>query len=207
MSTQILAIQIYKTIFMDILTTYRYITPETIGEQKEDVYAKGSDIQQPLIIMFDEIDELKQDTIATSNSYTATEMINIEINPLSNFNDFDKELTSWFERPSIHNTLPSFKAYFERECQALKKVSGTTFMNTSYFQQANDMKSVLDNLKQERVEMIQEVKTTEIKCWEPYKCLRMIFNKIESIETTLKKLNLLSKKQILLPLMLSRLKY
>ena len=35
--------------------------------------------------------------------------------------------------------------------------------NTAYFQQANAMASVLENVKQEREEMVQEVKITETK--------------------------------------------
>ena len=121
------------------------------------------DIQQPLIIMFNELDKLEQVAIAASNPYTATQMINIGVKLIRSFNDFENGLTSWFERPLIQHTLPNFKAYFEREYQALKRVRGTTMRHTSYFQQAIIITSVLETMKQERVEIIQEVKTQKRK--------------------------------------------
>jgi len=68
-----------QTIFLDLFTTYGYITPGELGEQKEALCAKVFDIQQPLIIMFNEMDELEQVAIDASNPYIATQMINIGI--------------------------------------------------------------------------------------------------------------------------------
>ena len=152
-----------QEILLYLFTTYGYITPEQLTEQKEALCAKVFDIQQPLIIMFNELDELEQVAIAASNPYTATQIINIGIQLIKNFNDFEKGLTSWFERPILEHTLANFKVHFEREYQALRRVRGITMKNTAYFQNANAMTSVLETIKQERVEMIQEVKNTEEK--------------------------------------------
>ena len=134
--------------------------------------------------MVNELDELEQVVIDTSNPYTGKQMINIGIKLIKNFNDFEKGLTSWFERPSIQHTLLNFRAHFEREYQSLKIIRGTTMRNTAYFQQANAMTSVLENMKQERVEMIQEVKNTETKIMIVMQMTQDHLNKIESNETT-----------------------
>ena len=85
-------------------------------------------------------------------------MVNVGIKLINNFNDFEKGLTSWFERLLNEHTLQNFKIHFEREYQSLKHVRGTTMRNTAYFQQANAITSVLEKIQQERAEMIQEVK-------------------------------------------------
>ena len=90
-------------------------------------------------------------------------MINIGVKLIRNFNDVENGLTSWFERPIIEHTLPNFKAHFKREYQALERVRRTTMRKSTYYQQANAITSVLENMKQERVEMIQEVKTQKQK--------------------------------------------
>ena len=69
--------------------------------------------------MFNELEELEQVAIAASNPYTSTQLINIGINLINNFNDFDRGLTSWFERPIEQHTFLNFKPHFEREYNPL----------------------------------------------------------------------------------------
>ena len=97
--------------------------------------------------MFNEIEELEQVAIAASNPYTCMQMVNVGDKLTKNFNDFEKELTSYFERPLTKHTLLNFKIYFERECQSLKSVRGTTMRNISYHRQANAITSVLETIQ------------------------------------------------------------
>ena len=101
--------------------------------------------------------------IAASNPYTGTQLVNIAIKLIKNFNDFEKGLVSWFERPVVAHTMLNFKAHFEREYQALKRVRGTTMRNTSYFQQANNMLTVIQTMEEEREQILTEVKDSEYK--------------------------------------------
>ena len=152
-----------QTILQYLFTTYGFITPEELKEQEDALTTKVFDIQQPLIILFNELEDLEQVAIAASNPYTGTQLVNVGIKLIKNFNDFEKGLTSWFERPLAQHTIPNFKTHFEREYVALKRVRGTTMRNTAYFQQANAITTVLESMKQERLEMIQEVKNSETK--------------------------------------------
>jgi hypothetical protein len=45
-----------QTILHHLFTTYGYITPEELSEQQEKLCAKVIDIEQPLIILFDELE-------------------------------------------------------------------------------------------------------------------------------------------------------
>ena len=150
-----------KTILQYLFTTYGYITPEELTEKKEVLCAKVFDIQQPLIIMFNELEELEQVAIAASNPYTSTQLVNIGIKLIKNFNDFDRGLTSWFERPIEQHTFSNFKSHFEREYQALRKVRGPTMKSAIYLQQANAIASVLKTIKSENMDILNEVKNSE----------------------------------------------
>ena len=101
--------------------------------------------------------------IDASNPYKGTQLVNVAIKLIKKFNDFEKGLVSWFERPVVEHTMLNFKAHFEREYQALKRVRGTTMRNTSYFQQANNLSTVIQTMKEEREQILTEVKDSEYK--------------------------------------------
>ena len=151
------------TILHYLFTTYGYITPEELKGQEETLISKVFDIQQPLIILFGELEELQQISVAALNPYTGTQMVNIGIKLIKNFNDFEKGLISWFERPVGEHTLINLKTHFEREYQALRRVRGTTMRNAAYFQQANALTSVMEKMKEERTLILDEVKDSEQK--------------------------------------------
>ena len=90
-------------------------------------------------------------------------MVNIALTLIKNFNDFEKGLTSWFERPVIEHTLINFKTHFEREYLALRRVRGNTMRNNSYYQQANSMSTMMQTMKEERDLILHEVKDSEYK--------------------------------------------
>ena len=151
------------TILNHLFTTYGYITPEELSEHQEKLCAKVFDIEQPLIILFNELEELQQVACAALNPYTDTQMVNIALRLIKNLNDFEKGLTSWFERPVQEHTLLNLKTHFEREYQALRRVRGNTMRNTAYFQQANNMATMMKSMKEERELILNEVKDSEYK--------------------------------------------
>ena len=99
--------------------------------------------------------------IAASNPYTGTQLVNIALNLVKQFNNFEKGLVSWFERPIGEHTLINFKAYFEMEYQALRRFRGTTMRNTAYYQQVNTLYTVVQTIKEEREKILTEVKDSE----------------------------------------------
>ena len=88
--------------------------------------------------------------IVASNPYTGTQLVNIALNLVKQFNNFEKGLVSWFERPIGEHTLINFKAYFKREYQTLRGVRGTTMRNPADFQQPNALSTVAQKMKEER---------------------------------------------------------
>ena len=95
-----------------LFSTYGCITPEELKEQEEMLSSKVFDIQQPMIILFDELEELQQISVVALNPYTGTKIVNIRLKLIKRFNDFEKGLISWFERPIVEDTLINFKNIF-----------------------------------------------------------------------------------------------
>ena len=56
------------------------------------LYAKVFDIQQPVVIFFNKLDEIEQVVIAANNPYTGTQIVNIGITLINNLNNFKKSL-------------------------------------------------------------------------------------------------------------------
>ena len=82
-----------------------------------------------MIILFDELEELQKIFVTALNPYTGTQMVNIGLKLIKNFNDFGKGLISWFECPVEEHTLINLKTHFERDYQALRRVRGTTIQD------------------------------------------------------------------------------
>ena len=99
--------------------------------------------------MFNKLEELNQVAIAANNLYTGQQLVNIGIQLIQNFNDFDRVLTSWYELPPVNHTLINFKLHVEREYQALKQVQGMPTRITAFVQQENTLSSIMETMKQE----------------------------------------------------------
>ena len=74
--------------------------------------SKVFDKQQPLIILFGELEDLQQISVAALNPYTDTQIVNIGVTLIKNFNYFEKGLISRFERPVDEHTLINLKHTF-----------------------------------------------------------------------------------------------
>ena len=138
-------------------------------------------MHQPLVIIFNNLDELKQVVMLSNNLHTGTYIVNIGIRLIKNFNDFEKGLTEWFDQLAIQHTLFNFKTHYEREYQALKRVRGTTMRSTSYFHQVNTITVILEGIQQDRMEILNKVKDTEEKILRDMQLLRQNFKMNQEI--------------------------
>ena len=66
-------------------------------------------IQQPMIILFDELEELQQIYVTALNPYTGTQMVKIGLKLNHIFYDFEKGLISWLKRPVVEHMLINLK--------------------------------------------------------------------------------------------------
>ena len=93
-------------------------------------------LSDPLIVMFNEIEELERLGIAATNPYREMQLVQIGLKIIKNTNDFEDAINKWYSRPAAEHTWNNFKNHFEDARELLKKVRGEN-MQTSSFQQAN----------------------------------------------------------------------
>ena len=96
-----------------VFTTYGAVEPEELKEQEDLLRQKVFDIGQPLIILFNEVEELQLLATASGNPFSPVQLLTIGIQLIKNFNDFETGLTTWFDLPPADKTWPRFKTHFE----------------------------------------------------------------------------------------------
>jgi hypothetical protein len=97
-------------------------------------------LQDPLVILYDAIEELERLGVAAENPYTPKQLIAFGLEVLRNSREFEDGIRAWNRRPLQEKTWESFKEHFEIEHQELKTVRGKTMQSTA-FHHANLMSS------------------------------------------------------------------
>ena len=87
------------TLLEHLFTTYGSIATEELQEKVDTLRHKVIDIAQPLIIMYNDVNELKDLATTSGNPFTPKQLIEIGIQLIKNLNNFEKGLTDWFDLP------------------------------------------------------------------------------------------------------------
>lgn len=149
------------TLLEHLFTTYGAVEPEELKEQEDILRQKVFNIGDPLIILFNEVEELQELATASGNPFSPVQQLTIGIQLIKNFNDFETGLTSWFDLPTIDKTWPRFKTHFESARASLRRVRGVTMRNTAYHQQANLITTqVLQEIRTDHSRVIDELRNT-----------------------------------------------
>lgn len=61
--------------------------------------------------MYDEVKELQELATASRNPFSSVQQINIGIQLIKTFNDFDTRLTTWFDLLPVEKNWLRFKTY------------------------------------------------------------------------------------------------
>ena len=148
-------------IFNDLMAIYGVVPEDDLVAAESALRARVFDIAQPLVIIYNEMDDLQQLATAAGVPYTEAQFVNLGIRLIKNMNDFDKGLTKWFEKTSGKNYI-GFKNHFTREQNNLRQVRGPTMQSGILRQQANLISSsILHQLKDEREGYVNAVTAVE----------------------------------------------
>ena len=130
----------------------------------ESLKAKVFDITQPLIVMYNEVQDLQDMATAANNSFSDTQIVNMSIQLIINMCNFEKGLIDWYARPTIEHTWLNFQTHFEDSHQTLRKVRGLTMQNTIFQQQANYVtENLLSEIRRDNQSVCDNIKATEAK--------------------------------------------
>ena len=86
--------------------------------------SKVFEITEPLVILFNEMDNLQELATAARLPFTDAQFVNLGIRLIKNMNDFDKGLTEWFDLPTVKKTYIKFKDHFMNVQSSLQQISG-----------------------------------------------------------------------------------
>ena len=83
-------------------------------------------LMEPLITIYDEIEELEHLGVTVVNPYLQSQVMNYRLTIIKNTNDFETGIRTWITRPPIEHTWPSFNTHFEEAHCVLGAVRGMT---------------------------------------------------------------------------------
>jgi hypothetical protein len=155
-----------SSILTSLFNTYRKVQDDTLQEATDKLRARIYDISQPLVVMFNDIQELNELSIAADNEYTERQLVNIGIQLIKNTNDFERGLESWIIRPAVEKTWINFKAHFELAHTNLVQLRGPLMKNSAFTNTANAItasviESVREELNDDRSRVFQRLDETE----------------------------------------------
>ena len=85
------------TLLEHLFTTYGSIELEELQEKVDTLRQKVFEILEPLIVIYNEVNEIQELATASGNTFTPKQLIAIVIQFIKNLNDFEKGLTTWYD--------------------------------------------------------------------------------------------------------------
>ena len=150
----------------DVLTTlirtYGKVSDEELQQETAALRSKIFDISEPLVAMYDEIEELKALSIAAESEYTEPQLVNLGVQLIKNMNDYERGLETWLSQPAAARTWLAFKTHFTEAQEQLRRIRGPTMRNAAFTNTANSIiTSVREELNGEREKVFQRIDATE----------------------------------------------
>ena len=129
-------------IFAFIFDNYAKASQEDIDEQLNLVRGLTYDLRDPLVTLYQPIDDLQKIAEAADNPFTDTQLIKFALHILQPTGDFEDTIIDWNTRPFATRTWLLFKPIFDARRNALAKARGKT-MQGAGLQQANFLAQAL----------------------------------------------------------------
>ena len=127
-----------------LYTRYGRIQSSVVREKEDELLAIPVDLQEPLILLFDDIEDFVVLCRAAKVPKTTEQIIDLTLTILKNCGVFSQALQTWRRRPTVDQTWANLKDHFDDEHQALLDTTDLTMGATS-FQQANELVEAIQN--------------------------------------------------------------
>ena len=139
-----------RTILEELFQAYGSITEEQLAEKEANLRAHVFDITQPLVELYNSVEELQEIATASQSPFTDRQLVGIGMKLIRNMNDYEKARGEWMAKPIADKTWTNFKTHFNDAYQYLLNVRGETMQNTSFQQQANLLSQQIIDLNNKR---------------------------------------------------------
>ena len=133
------------TILTYLFTKYGHIDDDALAHKGKTVREMVYNIQDPLIIIYKEIEELEDLGQASLNPYLPSQLVTFALQIIKNTGDFEDSQKQWHTKQQADKTWQNFKVHFDTEHYALRNVRGLTMRSTA-FHSATNIMEIIDQL-------------------------------------------------------------
>ena len=146
-----------------LFNRYGKVTPDKLNDKETEVRSFVYNLQDPLVSLFDQVEDLKKLGDAAQMPYTTRQLLNFGVQLIRNTHDFLDGLKSWIEKREDEKNWTNFKLHFEDEHDKLKLIRGMT-MKHAGFHQANFIASqVMEEVQSVQSNVLQLLQKQEDK--------------------------------------------
>jgi hypothetical protein len=117
-----------------LFSRYGRVDPETLHKKELSVRQMQYNLQEPLVVVYEEVEELEKLAEAAGNPYTPIQVVNFGLQIIKNTKDFEDGIKAWNALPLGQKNWMNFKLHFEKEHRALKEIRGATMQSTAFHQ-------------------------------------------------------------------------
>ena len=139
-----------RDILGELFATYGAISDEELADKETTLKARIFDITQPLVELFNAVEELQLIATASSSPFTDKQMVSIGMKLIRNMNDYEKARGDWMAKPRVQKTWTNFKLHFDDAYSYLLGLRGETMRNTAYQHQANMLTNLITEVNEQR---------------------------------------------------------
>ena len=119
-----------RDILADLFRTYGALDEGQLADKEAQLRSRIFDIQQPLVEMYNVVEDLQKIATASSSPYTDRQLVGIGMQLIRNMNDYEKARGKWMAKTNADKTWQNFKLHFDDAYQYLISVRGETMQNT-----------------------------------------------------------------------------
>ena len=103
-----------------LFARYGRVPQETLAEEHAKLVEKTFDISEPLVILYNEIDDLQDLAVAAKNPFSDSQLVILGMRLIKNTGDFEKGIQEWYDR-TVDTDWKHFQSHFDSAQDSLRR--------------------------------------------------------------------------------------
>ena len=139
---------------------YGIVEDDDLREKEEQMRQFSYDISDPIVEIFNPIEDLEEFGVAANDPYTSQQLIKFGLQIIKDTGDLEKGQEEWHERPRNEKTWATFKEHFERAHRILRKTRGKTMKGTAFHRANMLAEQVLHEVRAVQTNVLEALDAT-----------------------------------------------
>ena len=120
-----------EVLLRTLFQRYGFVTQHQLSEVESTVRKYTYNVQDPLSLVFDQIEDLQLLAEAAGTPYSEPQLVSFGVEILRNTHDFQDGIKSWNRLPPLNRNWATFITHFETEYQELLELRGPSMQNST----------------------------------------------------------------------------